>query len=79
MLIVEQYLEEKQKKYSGGGILAEVKGKLIVSNGSITKGSDFSLGMGNLMINSYRESYDKNGNKIREPYKIKLFDGWREI
>ena len=55
------------------GTLSDAKGKLIVSNGSITKDSDFSLGMGGLEIEC-----DRGGFKI-ERKKFPLFKEWRYI
>ena len=58
----------------GEGALAEAKGKLIiVSNESIIKDSDFSLGMGNLKI------IFRGSNAIINNYTIKIFEGWRYI
>ena len=58
----------------GEGALAEAKGKLIiVSNESIIKDSDFSLGMGNLKV------IFRGSNAIINNYTIKIFEGWRYI
>ena len=67
----QRILSEYTVKYCHGfGYLAKAKGKLIASNGSIMKDSDFSLGMGDLIIEYF------------PPYSIfttKLFEGWRYI
>ena len=58
---------------TGKGVLAEVKGNLILSEGSIIKDSDFSLGMGNLKIIF-------NGSIFPDYiYTMTLFEGWRSI
>ena len=57
----------------GKGILAEAKGNLIVSEGSIIKDSDFSLGMGNLKIIFNGSIFPDN------IYTMTLFEGWRSI
>ena len=58
----------------GLGSFAEVKGKLIASNGSISRDSDFSLGMGDLKIDySFRYGMLKGENTYI------LFEGWRTI
>ena len=58
---------------TGKGVLAEAKGKLIVSEGSINKDSDFSLGMGNLKIIFNGSIFPDN------IYTMTLFEGWRSI
>ena len=63
----------------GQGTLSKAKGKLIVSNGSISKDSDFYFGMGHISTISYGETYDRSGHKKIIHYENKLFDGWREI
>ena len=55
------------------GILSEAKGKLIVSNGSITKDSDFSFGMGDLEIECAR------GGILYIHKKFPVFEGWHYI
>ena len=62
-----------KRSCTGKGSFARIKGKLIVSNGSITKDSDFSLGMGGLEIEC-----DRGGFKI-ERKKFPLFKEWRYI
>ena len=57
----------------GEGTLSEAKGKLIVSNGSIRKDSDFSFGMGNLEINCFESA------AVVHHYTFPLFEGWRYI
>ena len=57
----------------GEGALIEAKGKLIVSKESITKDSDFSLGMGNLKI------ILSGMQLIARTYTMNIFEGWRYI
>ncbi len=56
------------------GTFAEVKGKLIASNGSISKDSDFSLGMWDLKV-YYRIRYFS----IKIENTAVLFEGWGSI
>ena len=63
----------KNRYCTGKGTLSDAKGKLIVSNGSITKDSDFSFGMGNLEINCITSGI------ISDHTTMKLFEGWRYI
>ena len=62
-----------KKSCIGKGILSEAKGNLIVSEGSITKDSDFSFRMGNLEINCITSGI------ISDHTTMKLFEGWRYI
>ena len=61
------------KTIEGKGTLAEAKGNLILSEGSITKNSDFFLGMGNLKINCVAY-YSKQSY-----YDLVIYEGWRSI
>ena len=62
-----------KRSCTGKGSLAKIKGKLIVSKGSITKDSDFSLGMGDLEINCIESA------AVVHHYKLTLYKGWRNI
>ena len=62
-----------KRSCTGKGSFARIKGKLIVSNGSITKDNDFSLGMGDLEINCI-----ESGDVVHH-YTLKLYEGWRYI
>ena len=57
----------------GQGTLSKAKGKLIVSNGSFSKDSDFSFGMGDIAVNCLRPGFIiKNETYV-------YFKGWRYI
>ena len=60
---------------SGQGVLTEAKGKLVASNGSINKDTDFSLGMGHLKIN-YSAKLLNVDIKLTT---LTIFDGWRSV
>jgi hypothetical protein len=60
---------------NGQGTLTEAKGKLVASNGSITKDTDFSLGMGHLKI-TYSAKIGTIDIKLTT---INLFEGWRSV
>ena len=62
-----------KRSFRGEGTLSEAKGKLIVSNGSIRKDSDFSFGMGDIEIFCFESG------AVDHRYKFKLFEGWRYI
>ena len=62
-----------KRSCTGKGSLAKIKGKLIVSKGSITKDSDFSLGMGDLEINCIESA------AVVHHYRLTLYKGWRNI
>ena len=59
----------------GEGTLSQAKGKLIASNGSINKDTDFSLGMGHLKIN-YSAKLLNVDIKLTT---LTIFDGWRSV
>ena len=60
---------------NGQGTLTEAKGKLVASNGSINKDTDFSLGMGHLKI-TYSAKIGTIDIKLTT---INLFEGWRSV
>ena len=62
-----------KRSCKGWGTLSQAKGKLIVSERSINKDSDFSLGMGNLKIIFNGSIFPDN------IYTMTLFEGWRSI